>query len=55
MNEVQPRGFLKCIFTCIGMCEPGCFACFGDGPVFAADTATGGVALMSGMGTGANS
>jgi hypothetical protein len=55
MNEVQPRGFWKCAFVCIGVCGPGCFGCFGDGPIFVADTATGGGAFMSGMGAGANS
>lgn len=53
MNKVGTNGAVKCIAVCIGVCGPGCIACFGDGPVFVADTATGGSALMSGMGAGA--
>ena len=53
MNEVKPNGAVRCIAVCIGICGPGCIACFGDGPIFVADTATGGAALASGMGAGA--
>lgn len=55
MNIVGTKGVAKCAAVCIGICGPGCIACFGDGPIFVADTATGGSALMSGMGAGANS
>lgn len=55
MNNVVANGIAKCATVCIGVCGAGCIACFGDGPIFVADTATGGASLMSGMGAGANS
>ena len=48
MNKVGTNGAVKCIAVCIGVCGPGCIACFGDGPVIIADVASGGTVLASG-------
>lgn len=55
MNTVQPAGFWLCLVACTTVCASGCFNCVWDGPIFIADTATGGTSLASGAGAGATS
>ncbi len=52
MNAV-PYGVGTCAIACISICGTGCLSCFIDGPIFVADTATGGAALASGLTAGA--
>lgn len=49
------KGFWKCVVGCVGICGSGCLYCLWDGPIFVADTATGGTALASGLSAGASS
>lgn len=52
MNEVQPQGAGTCAAACAGICLAGCAICLADGPIFIADTATGGTSLASGTAAG---
>lgn len=54
MNQVQPMGFWKCLVACTSICAAGCSGCLIDGPMFIADSATGGVSLASGASAGSS-
>lgn len=53
MSEVSTQGIPICIAGCTSICLAGCSICLADGPIFIADTATGGVSLASGAGAAA--
>lgn len=52
MHKASTKGFWKCLAACTAVCGAGCLACLLDGPIFIADTATGGAALASGSSAG---
>ena len=53
VGEVSTQGVPTCIVGCTSSCLAGCAICLADGPIFIADTATGGASLASGAGAGA--
>ena len=55
MQKMAAMGVWRCLLACTGICGSGCTACLVDGPIFIADTATGGTALASGAAAGASS
>ena len=52
MHKASTKGFWKCLAACTAVCGAGCLACLLDGPIFIADTATGGAALATGSSAG---
>jgi hypothetical protein len=54
MHKMATKGIWRCLVACVGICGAGCSACLLDGPIFIADTATGGASLASGAAAGAS-
>lgn len=53
MNDISNESVTICAVACATICLAGCNLCLLDGPIFIADTATGGASFASGAGAGA--